>query len=111
MSLSSLVSGVPATTKRFSLTENWAIGDKENISKSVLCLLTLWSLEMDDGVVVLEHVDLLNVGQVLDSYIGEMECKDLITHYLPNFLTADLSLPSSWTVATTLTFLVRLSVP
>ena len=30
--------------------------------------LTLWFLEMNDGVVVLEHVDFLNIGKGLDTY-------------------------------------------
>jgi hypothetical protein len=71
MSLSYLVSGVPATTRRFSLTENWAVKKKvsvcfgnptKNYSASIL---TLWSLEMDNGVVILEHVDLINVLKLL----------------------------------------------
>jgi len=70
MSLRFLVSGVPATTKRFSLTENWAItkmrlirvfGKLKIILKMRLKALTLWSLKMDNGVVVLEHVDFINI--------------------------------------------------
>jgi len=65
MSFSSLVSGDPETTKRFSLTENWAkfkvrvfSRGRENRKR---VLLTLWSSQVDNGVVVLEHVDLIDV--------------------------------------------------
>ena len=35
--------------------------------------LTLWSLEMDDGVVVLEHVDLLDILELLHAYLRKKE--------------------------------------
>jgi hypothetical protein len=44
-----------------------------------------------DGVVVLEEIDLLDVGQGLDTYAGQSGI------YLPNFLMADLSFLSSVT--------------
>ena len=33
-----------------------------------VCILTNGSLEMNNGVVVLEHVDFLNIGKGLDTY-------------------------------------------
>ena len=70
MSLSYLVSGVPATTRRFSLTENWAVKKVSvcfgNPTKNYYAsILTLWSLKVDNGVVILEHVDLINVLKLL----------------------------------------------
>ena len=46
---------------------------------------------MNNGVIVPEEIDLLDVGQGLDTYAGQSG------KYLPNFLMADLSFLSSVT--------------
>ena len=112
MSLSSLVYGVPATTRRFSLTENWAKNTEKSENKYVRYgQLTLWSLEMDDGVVVLEHVDLLDILELLHAYLRKKEVNYWAQNHLPNFLMVDLSFLSSLTSVWWTTFLVLLWVP
>jgi len=96
ISLSSLVSGYPATTKRFSLTENWAI--KINlviIWKIIECLL----------YGLLRWITVLSSLNILTS---SMSYND----YIPNFLMVDLSFLSSWlTSVLWTTFLFLLWVP
>jgi hypothetical protein len=77
ISLRLFVSGAPDTTKRFSLTENEAKTKKhvntvtydDKAKKSVFAILTLWLPEVDDRVVVLEHVHFVDVLQLLHSYV------------------------------------------
>ena len=64
ISLSSLVSGVPATTKRFSLTENWA-NTLKKIESECFLKLTLRFLQVNNGVVIFEHVDFINILELL----------------------------------------------
>jgi hypothetical protein len=52
----------------------------------------LGSLEVNDGVVVFEHVDFVNILKGLHAYI----CNETIM-IVPNFLMADLSFLSSFT--------------
>jgi hypothetical protein len=66
ISLSSLVSGLPLTTKRFSLTEKWTT-TKVNLCTDAFMAeeerlkLTLGLFEVHNCVVVLEEVDLVNI--------------------------------------------------
>ena len=72
-------------------------------------LLTVWLLEVHDRVVVLEHIDFFDVGQRLHTYT--LKAKSCRFEYVPNFLMADLILPSSCTVSLVTTFWVRRWVP
>ena len=63
-----------------------------NAPKRKIAVLTVWLLDVHNGVVVLEEVDFLNVRQRLDTYKGQREGGDL-----PNFFMADLSFLSSVT--------------
>lgn len=80
MSLSCFDSGFPVTIKRFSRTENWTkhkvsvkrVSEHSNHMKLKWnyerCeLLTEWFAEMNDSVVILEHVDFINVGKWLNA--------------------------------------------
>ena len=73
-------------------------------------VLTLWSLQVDNCVVIFEHVDFINVLQLLHAYENYQMEKQ---RYLPNFLMVDLSFLSSFTSWPWLwtTFLVLLWVP
>jgi hypothetical protein len=53
--------------------------------------LTVGLLDVHDGVVILEEVDFLDVGQSLDAWASQS------WENLPNFLMADLSFLSSVT--------------
>jgi hypothetical protein len=77
MSLSCLDSGFPVTIRRFSRTENWTkIRGKLqarcktlhwNPNGAAVRLLTEWLAEMNDSVVVFEHVNFIDVGEGLDA--------------------------------------------
>ena len=77
ISLRLLVSGAPDTTKRFSLTEKEATTNTSRLAslgakarrkiRNCQLLLTLWLSEMDNSVIILEHVHLVNVLQLLHS--------------------------------------------
>ena len=73
--------------------------------------LTLWFLEMNDGVVVLEHVELIDILKLLHAYLRKKEVNYWAQNHLPNFLMVDLSFLSSATTAWVTTFLVLLWVP
>jgi hypothetical protein len=69
MSFICFVSGCPTTDRRFSRTENYTVqvgvSDTPSIAGEIL---TLWSAEMDHGVVVFEHVHFFNVTKRLHAY-------------------------------------------
>jgi len=117
MSLSCLDSQEPVTTRRLSLTENWTIIIKSASRQRAGCrngapdqtggkegALTEGFAEVDHGVVVLEHVDLVDVREGLDA------CR-VSGGILPNFLMAVLSFLSSSTLPEVTTLRVLRWVP
>jgi len=103
MSLSSLVSAVPATTNKFSLTENYA-----KYKSECVFILTYFVVSWDEQRCC--HPWTCWPHQ----YLGEIAClkkDELLNNHLPNFLMVDFSFLSSFTSWWWTTFLVLLWVP
>jgi hypothetical protein len=78
MSLSCFTSGTPVTTSSYSRIENctkgiarynFAVVEKCDAIFSIMAefYLTLWLLDVNDSVIILEHVDFVNFWKWLDT--------------------------------------------